>query len=153
MNEDTQLTLSNSTETQQELVRVVNQVNLAFRQFVQQKLKEHKIDLTFEMLQVLGQLWEKDGVNQQELANAVLKDKASLVYLLDNLTRRELVTRQEDAADRRNKLVFLTIQGRQLRNLISPMLEEMYRLSDAAITEQQVLTTIKILRQVIANLK
>ncbi|MEP6628010.1 MAG: hypothetical protein ABJA32_08510, partial [Ginsengibacter sp.] len=49
-----------------------------FKSFLRNKFKEHQIDLTFEMLQVLTHLWEKDGVNQQELANLLHKDKASL---------------------------------------------------------------------------
>lgn len=152
MHQDTQTASIESTELQRALFLSVNKVYLAFRQFVQQKLKQHEYDLTFEMLQVLGQLWEQDGINQQELANAILKDKASLVYLIDNLTRRELVSRQEDPTDRRNKLIFLTVKGHQLRTEIRPWVEEMYSNSDKGITTEEMESTISYLQKIIVNL-
>lgn len=153
MNDNPATQFTESTDVQREFARVANQVNIAFRQFVQQKLKQHKIDLTFEMLQILKYLWENDGANQQEIANATLKDKASLTYLIDNLTRRELVCRQEDATDRRNKLIFLTDQGWQLRTVITPWVQEMYAAANADIPACEVNRAMQLLRKVIANLK
>jgi DNA-binding MarR family transcriptional regulator len=85
--------------------------------------------LTFEMLQVMGCLWRKDGINQQEITNITVKDKASMTYLIDNLVKRSLVKRQEDPSDRRNKLILLTEQGKQLKNKIQPYMDEMYQVA------------------------
>lgn len=142
-----------SKGVQKEFIRIINQVNIAFRQFVQQKLKQHKVGLTFEMLQIMGYLWENDGVNQQEIADATLKDKASLTYLIDNLTRRELVYRQEDTNDRRNKLIFLTTQGWQLKTIILPWVEEMYTTANTDIPACDFKKAMQVLRDVIGNLK
>lgn len=152
MSEDKSVVVGDSIEVQKEFARIASQVNIAFRQFVQQKLKQHKFDLTFEMLQIVAYLWENDGVNQQEIANATLKDKASLTYLIDNLTRRELVYRQEDATDRRNKLIFLTPQGWQLKKVILPWVEDMYVAANAGIQECEFVKAMQVLRRVIANL-
>ena len=147
------MTLAGPLEVQKEFAHIAIEINVAFRQFIQHKLKEHKLDLTFEMLQILKYVWEKDGANQQEIADATLKDKASLTYLVDNLTRRELVYRQEDATDRRNKLIFLTEQGRQLHELVFPWLEEMYTKAHADIPACEFSSAMQLLRKVIANLK
>jgi DNA-binding MarR family transcriptional regulator len=106
--------------------RKIVTVNTAYRQFIQSKCKEHNVDLTYEMLQVMACLWKKDGINQQEIANITVKDKASMTYLIDNLTKRGLVSRQEDANDRRNKLILLTEQGKCLKVKIQPIIDEMY---------------------------
>lgn len=153
MNSDKSMNTVNSANVQKEFVRVINEVNTAFRQFVQQKLKKHKVGLTFEMLQVMGYLWENDGVNQQEIADATLKDKASLTYLIDNLARRELVYRQEDTTDRRNKLIFLTSQGWQLKIMILPWVEEMYTVANTDIPACDFREAMHVLRNVICNLK
>ena len=142
-----------SIDVQKEFAHINSQVHIAFRQYLQQKLKEHKIDLTFEMLQIMKYLWENDGTNQQEIANATLKDKASLTYLIDNLTRRELVYRQEDSSDRRNKLIFLTDQGWQLQAVVLPWVKDMYEAAKADIPACEFTNTMQILRKVIANLK
>ena len=153
MNDDTSMKTADSIGPQKEFAHTVIQVNIAFRQFVQQKLKQHKVDLTFEMLQIMGYLWENDGVNQQEIANATLKDKASLTCLIDNLTRRELVYRQEDSSDRRNKLIFLTDQGWHLKTVVRPWLEDMHVAANADIPACEFAKAMQILRKVVSNLK
>lgn len=142
-----------SKDIQKTFAKVAIQVNLAFRQFMQQKFKQYQFDLTYEMVQIMGYLWEHDGVNQQEIANATLKDKASLTYLIDNLTSRDLVFRREDSVDRRNKLIFLTPKGQQLRHDIKPLIDEMYNCASMGIPKQEFEKALKLLQKVCVNLK
>ena len=135
----------------EQCARAIVKTHMAFRQFIQSRLKTHQIDLTFEMLQVLGVLWKADGVNQQLLADATLKDKASMTYLLNNLAKRNLIARQEDATDRRNKLVLLTKEGKKLQQVIQPWLEEMYQLAGNKITAGAFFDTIQTLEAVERN--
>jgi DNA-binding MarR family transcriptional regulator len=133
-------------EKTEQLALTIVRVNLAFRQFIQARFKSHNIDLTFEMLQVLGCLWQKDGINQQEIADLTVKDKASMTYLIDNLSRRQLGYRQEDSTDRRNKLIYLTTEGKKLRQIIHPWIEEMYAIAGKDMT-------IEMLNQAIDRLE
>lgn len=113
-------------ELARELMLNILSVQTSFRQVIQRHLKQHQIDLTFEMLQILAYLWRKDGVNQQELAVKNFKDKASLTSLLKNLEAKDLVKRVEDRQDRRNKQVFLTESGRQYAHRVWPVMHEIY---------------------------
>ena len=124
----------------------------ALRAYIRQQLKECSLDLTSEMMQVMHYLWANDGVNQQEIANAVNKDKASLTSLLDNLVRRELVERRADSQDRRNKRVVLTTKGRDLERQISPLMQEMYELAGQALPEDQLHASMAVLEQITKNL-
>src|ERR1700680_4196698 len=135
-----------------DFTRKILTVNTAYRQFLQCKLKEHKTGLTYEMLQVMGCLWKKDGINQQEITNITVKDKASMTYLIDNLTKRNLVKRQEDPNDRRNKLILLTEQGRLLKNKIQPFIDEMYQVSGKNIEIVMLKECMEILDTVEINL-
>lgn len=139
-------------ETAEKFARTIVRVNLAFRQFLQMKLKDNNMDLTFEMLQVLGCLWTEDGVNQQELADQTVKDKASMTYLIDNISRRGLVTRQEDPADRRNKLVHLTKAGKELQKTVEPWVEEMYRFAGDGLSIDALKSTIEQLERIRDNI-
>lgn len=112
------------------LMQAILQTQTSFRQAIQRSLKVHKVDMTFEMMQIMACLWRKAGVNQQELAGKTFKDKASLTYLINNLEKREWVVRKEDPADRRNKLIHLTEKGEAMRGNVMPLLEEIY--SEAA---------------------
>lgn len=134
-------------------IREMAKLNLMFKGFIRQKFKENNVDLTSEMMQVLLQLWKKDGINQQEIANATVKDKASLTYLIDNLVRRGLVARTEDENDRRNKLIFLTEEGHKLKKTVEPWIEEMYTLAGKNLTAEIVGKGITLLETISQNLE
>ena len=61
------------SESTQNLIESLANFRLSMKQYIQRKLKEGNFDVTFEMLQVLGLLWRKQDLNQQEIANAVQK--------------------------------------------------------------------------------
>ncbi|MEI6950082.1 MarR family transcriptional regulator [Paraflavisolibacter sp. H34] len=119
------MTETNPTEVFSCFMATMGKASSKIKAFLRAKLKDHNMDLTFEMLQVLNHLWDKDGVNQQELANLLHKDKASLTYLIDNLSKRELVQRTEDASDRRNKIIRLLPEGKRLEGIVRPWLCEL----------------------------
>jgi DNA-binding MarR family transcriptional regulator len=139
------------SETMIAFLQQMTKVTSVLRAFMRQKFKEHHIDITFEMLQVLRFLWEKDGVNQQEIADATIKDKASLTYLIDNLVRRNLVQRTEDSHDRRNKIITLTPQGQELKILIKPWLEEMYQIGGQNIPVSQMESGLNLFKAIHQN--
>ncbi len=113
-------------ETARQFVHLLFELRDQLRQFMQKKFREHNIDLTYEMHQIMACLWRKDGINQQELADLTLKDKASMTYLIDNLSKRGLVRRMESATDRRSKLIYLTPKGRQLGKKVEPWVAELF---------------------------
>jgi DNA-binding MarR family transcriptional regulator len=124
----------------------------AFRCYLRQRFKECRLDLTTEMMQVLHYLWRHDHVNQQEIANAVGRDKASLTAMLDNMVRRELVTRCEDSHDRRNNRIVLTTKGRALEQEVTPLVQEMYEKAGQHLPPQQLEASLAVLDQITQNL-
>jgi len=123
------------------------------RQFFQKKFKEQNIDLTYEMHQVMACLWKNDGLRQQDLADKTLKDKASLTCLIDNLTKRNLVQRFEDANDRRSKLIFLTDEGRELGMKVEPWATELFTIVSKNIDSALLNQSILMVKQMIENVK
>jgi len=126
-------------------------VNLAIKQFLQCKLRENNIDLTFEMLQVLYCLWRKNGINQQEIANLTAKDKASVTYVLDNLVKRNYIFRQE-GADRRNKIIFLTEEGKKMKKKIQPWIIALNNTSKKNIAVEKMEELVLVMGQIRKNL-
>lgn len=102
------------------------QMQTTFRQAVQRSLRREAIDLTFEMLQIMVILWRQDGVNQQELADASFKDKASLTSILNNLQSKELILRTKAPVDRRNNIISLTTTGRKMGQKVKPIIMALY---------------------------
>jgi len=139
-------------ETTAVFMTAMHKAQSEFKTFLRNKFRENELDLTFEMLQVLLHLWEKQGVNQQEIANLLHKDKASVTYLLDNLSKRQLVQRSEDAVDRRNKLVTLTAQGLTLKKKIRPWIDELFTIASKDLTKERLKSGILLFEKMHSNL-
>lgn len=140
-------------DTFSEFTDSMNKATSAIRAYMRQRFREHGIDLTFEMVQVLRCLWNEDGVKQQELACLTLKDKASLTLLIDNLSKRNLVQRTEDPTDRRNKLITLKPEGQRLKHLILPLIEEMQTLAGRDVPQELLKSGATLFQKIYDNLK
>lgn len=127
-------------------MQTILQTSASFKQAIQRSLKNNKMGITYEMLQIMSCLWNNEDVNQQELANKTFKDKVSLTYLINNLEKRELVVRQEYAQDRRNKKILLTTKGYELREKLQPLLLEIYTSSSENLET-------KLLEEMISSLQ
>jgi DNA-binding MarR family transcriptional regulator len=141
------------TEIALELGRAMTDLKNHLRRNIQLRIREQGIDLTFEMLEILSCLWKKDGVNQQELADQTLRDKSGITYLIDNLVRRQIVTRVEDEKDRRNRLVYLTEKGLVLKEQLKSWGADLYDSAIPDIDPQQLLNSLDLVNKMIANVK
>ncbi|HWW38675.1 MarR family transcriptional regulator [Pedobacter sp.] len=135
-----------------ELGRAVIEMRSRSRQFIQARIKENQLNITYEMLEVLMCLWEKDGINQQEIASRIIKEKASMTYLIDNLSKRELVKREEDESDRRNNLIYLTGKGKHLQEELLPWAMEMYTTASADLSADAIISSTKLIQQLTRNI-
>jgi len=134
-------------ESMRDLMKTILQINSTFRAAIQRSLRKNDVVITFEMLQVMVQLWINDGVNQQELADKTFKDKGSLTNLLNNLESKNFVKRQEDTNDRRNKKIVLSMQGHDLQKVIDPLLVEIYASAAKEMELHSILETISLLEK------
>ena len=93
-----------------------------------------------------------DGVNQKALAARMDMDAASLVRLLDILSRESLVERRTAETDKRARLVYLTPEGHQrvahIRTILAKTEAEM--LGD--IDTPQIAQCLAVLEQIDARI-
>jgi DNA-binding MarR family transcriptional regulator len=136
-----------------ELGRSMSELRNYIRQFIQVKIRENGINITFEMLEVMGCLWKMDGINQQEIADFTLRDKSSMTYLLDNLVKRGMVKRVEDEDDRRNKLIYLTKEGKDLKEQLQPWVAEVYEMASDDLDINNLKNSLLLTNKMIDNLK
>jgi DNA-binding MarR family transcriptional regulator len=141
------------TELALEFGRGMTELKNYMRQFIQAKIKESGINITFEMLEIMACLWTNDGINQQEIADITIKDKSSMTYLVDNLVKRNMVMRMPDENDRRNNLIFLTKEGKQLHKKIYPWLLEMYEKATIEVSTSDIESSLSLVKRMIENMK
>lgn len=112
----------------QTFVYTILQTQSTYRQIIHRKIREHNIDISFEMLHIMRTLAKVGKANQQELANMTYKDKSNLSYLLKNMEKRGYISREEDESDKRNKLVVFTRKGREIYQHIQNLVAEVYQM-------------------------
>ena len=76
--------------------------------------------VSFGVFPYLRVLWEEDGLTQSELSDRVRMKGPTTVAAIAEAERRGWVTRKGDPADRRKVNVFLTEEGRALRQRLMP---------------------------------
>ncbi|WP_159476378.1 MarR family winged helix-turn-helix transcriptional regulator [Dyadobacter sp. 3J3] len=134
------------------MIDAILNIRIAMKQYVQRRIREDKLDLTYEMVQVLAVLWRKGEINQQEIADHVQKNKASLTSLLDNLAKRNLIIRNEHPADRRNKIISLTESGKEYEKQLKPLLNDFYQVLTRNLPRQEMKKITGQLKNMEANL-
>lgn len=89
---------------------------------VEQEANRHLLEynLTSTQFNVLEALHHLGPLSQRKIAEKILRSSSNLSLVIENLVRRQLVTRQRHASDRRVFIIQLTVQGRELIESIFP---------------------------------
>ncbi|BDD01606.1 MarR family transcriptional regulator [Persicobacter psychrovividus] len=110
-------------------------------------------NITREQWSLLRLLWAEDGQSQQKLADRLMKNRASITSLIDNLEKQNLVVRVPNQKDKRSKLIYLTQQGRELKEPLADVFEATSQYCFRSISEENLETCMEVLLQVVRNIK
>jgi DNA-binding MarR family transcriptional regulator len=145
--------MSNNQFRRGELYFVITGVaSTALARRLQRYFREHGLNLTVEQWSVLVHLWKQDGVSQQELCNKTYRDKPSITRLVDNLEREGLVARVASQEDRRINLIYLTKQGKDLRDLTMQLAHQTLLDGLEGVPAEDIEVTRRVLTRVYENL-
>ena len=143
---------TNKAELALDFGRAQNEMRSRIRQVIQAKISAVDPDISFELLEIIGLLWRRDGINQQEISDHLSKDKSSVTYLINSLVKRDLVKRVEHEKDRRHKLIFLTKKGKTIRKVIYPLVLDCYAQACGDIDLKKLQESTDMIRQMTENL-
>lgn len=121
-----------------DFVRAILKTQHRYRQAMLKRIREHNIDLTFEMLHLLRNLVEAGKMNQQMLVEKTFTDKSSLSYLLKNMEKRNLIRRVKDTTDKRNNWVLPTEEGHLQYTQAIGCIDELYKELEARNNEEHI---------------
>jgi len=115
--------------------------------------EKNNIDITPQQWSVLTYLWNEDGITQQQLANAFSKDKTSMTRLLNNMEKKELIIRKQDAKDKRNKRILLTYKSKLIKKDTIKIAEKTLVETLVGIDHDNLKLSKKVLKKINNNLK
>lgn len=109
------------------------------------KLGCHNLPVTAEQGKLMMFISRNEGINQQEIANILMKEKPAITRLLDILEDKNFVVRIPDKTDRRNKLVYLTNAGKVFSEELKPLVLEAMNEAKSVFTEDEFLELKRLL--------
>ncbi|GEC79108.1 MarR family winged helix-turn-helix transcriptional regulator [Flavobacterium aquatile] len=92
----------------------IEQAIKTYRMYAQKQIKSHDLKITVDQWLVLKSLKENPKANQQELAETVFKDTASITRIIDLLVKSEFVEREINLNDRRKFDLMITSNGEKI---------------------------------------
>jgi len=119
---------------------------------LQKKFNAEGLNLTIEQWSILYHLWKEDGMSQQELCNATLRDKPSITRLVDNLEKLKLVKRVPAETDRRINKIFLTKEAQKLQEQTMQLANETLNEALNGVPPEHVELSKEVLQKVYDNL-
>ncbi|MEE0435237.1 MAG: MarR family transcriptional regulator [Peptococcaceae bacterium] len=106
------------------------------------------VGITAVQWSLLEQLYQHEGVNQQELAAYCLKDPSSLTKTVDILEKKELIVRKQSGKDRRAYNLYMTAHGVKVRQAAHKIASDVYECVMEGVTQaesdQMIATAMKI---------
>lgn len=116
------------------------------------ELEKNGIDITIEEWRILFYLWKEDGINQQELAQIANKEKSTVTRQVKGLENKNLIYRSAKENDRRNKCVFLTNEGKSIKEKALSASDKVIYKAQQNVLQEELLVLQRSLNKIITNL-
>jgi DNA-binding MarR family transcriptional regulator len=114
--------------------------------------KDKSYSFSNACLGILAELWMKDGIKQQDLANALIRNKSSINKMLLSLEKDGLIYREIDSVDKRQNRIYLTPEGKRFRSFVKKKAKRGESLATQGLDESEVETAKKVLKVMYENL-
>lgn len=132
---------------------ITGKASIAIARRLQRNFKNNHIEITAEQWSVLFQLWNNEGLTQQEIATNTFKDKPSITRLLNNMEKLNLVVRVPHQSDKRTNLIYLTQKGKSLKETSIKQADITLKEALKNVNDEDIQICYNTLQKVFNNLK
>ncbi len=128
--------------------RLVVQMSLGLQHAFQAK----GFNVTPEQWGVLNRLWENEGMHQSALAQRAAKDRHNITRILNLLEKNGFIFRTPDDEDKRRLNVYLTEEGKALKQKLIPIVIGFLQKCFEGLTQEEVQDLRRIHEHILKNL-
>ena len=121
------------------------------RQYSQNRLRKRGYSLTIDQWLLLSAIAQDKEMSQNQLAEMIFKDKASINRMIEPLMKRKLLKKEGDAEDKRKNNLQLTPQGKKMLEDIRGIVLETRRLALEGVSEKEIAMVKKVLFRILEN--
>ena len=130
----------------------LNFVHNRFKQNVNDAFVEGEYDITAEQFLLMDTLWTEGTISQQQIADIMLKDKNSVVKLIDSLEDKKLVKRVNSPKDRRQNLIKVTGKASKMKDGMTIIALSAVEKITEGIDDDDIQTFISVLDRMAQNM-
>lgn len=132
------------------MAHLIRDTERAFRRALQIRLAVHNVP--FGHWSFLRILWASDGLTQKELSARAGVMEPTTFSAMKAMQALGYITRKQLPTNKKNMYVYLTNEGRALKEKLVPMAEDTNHVSVRGVSAQEVKTARKVLLAMIENL-
>jgi MarR family transcriptional regulator, transcriptional regulator for hemolysin len=136
---------------ERQLFYLIEKANKVAKRYTQEIFGKKGLDITVDQWLVMKKISDIDRIKQNELADILFKDKASITRILDLLIQKDLV-RKTTGDDKRVFELELTKAGKQYVALAYPHVKAIRRQGMSGLTEKELDALMASLQKIIDNL-
>lgn len=122
-----------------------------YRNYAQKRLKEQGFKITIDQWLMLKAIMENPGIKQQELAEKVFKDSASVTRIIELLVKAEYLDRKPNSQDRRKFDLKITKSGMKILQDVQALVLENRKTALNGINEKELQTLHSLLKKITEN--
>jgi len=129
--------------------RILGSAHTSMFSYLNRLMREEDLPITPDQFRVLTHLWEKEGLQQHELATCTNRNRANVTRIIDILEKKEIVERRPAPHDRRVYQIYLTEKGRTLREPTARCARQSIEYSLKGISKEE----LEICKRVLLKIK
>lgn len=124
-----------------------------YRKFAQSQITNKGFDITIDQWLILKTLQENKQLSQNQIAELVFKDVASLTRILELLVKKNFVKRKISVTDRRKFDLVITETGNLMIKNIYPIIIENRKQALKGLNKENIIKLKSLLEKMISNCK
>ncbi|UNC91982.1 MarR family winged helix-turn-helix transcriptional regulator [Candidatus Contubernalis alkaliaceticus] len=114
-------------------------------QMLKQRLEPYGI--TPPQFAVMSFLWQREGINQNQLGELMNTDNATLSGIIDRLEKVGYIKREKNLQDRRSFSLVVTEDGVKIQKELESIVMEHYKILTKPLEEDELMTLIQLLKK------
>lgn len=122
-----------------------------YRTFAQKRLRENGFKITIDQWLILKVMTENPGISQQEIAERVFKDNASVTRMIELLVKSDYLERKVHPQDRRKSNLKITKEGKKVIDDVQNLVLENRKIALNGVSQKELETLQKALTLIINN--
>jgi|TARA_E500000318_G_scaffold110227_1_gene125113 DNA-binding MarR family transcriptional regulator len=123
-----------------------------YRKFSRKNFLKVVDDITIDQKLILQYLNDHPELNQNEIAELVFKDNASLTRMIDLMVQKGFLQRSINPDDRRRFKIELTPKGKEVLEKLAPIIVENRKKAFDGISEEELTQLKQTLNKIVSNL-